>query len=78
MMKQYYSLYLPWVGEYGRTFAIDKFLVGSVIGALALYSAPFLSRKLARLRGDRMLPYQGMMISLALLVVASGVLELTL
>ncbi len=78
MMKQYYSLYVPWVGAYGRTFAIDKFLVGAIVGAVLLYAAPALSRKLTRLRGDRMVPYQGMLISLALLVVASGALELAL
>jgi len=78
MMQQYYSLYLPWVGDYGYTFAIDKFLVGAIVGAVALYSAPFLSRKLARLRGDKMVPYQGMLISLATLLFASGLLEVAL
>ena len=78
MMRQYYSLYVPWFGDYGYTFAIDKFLVGAIIGAVALYSAPFLSRKLTRLRGEKMVPYQGMLISLATLLVASGLLEVAL
>ena len=78
MMQQYYSLYVPWVGAYGYTFAIDKFLVGAIIGAAVLYSAPLLSRRLTRLRGDKMMPYQGMLISLATLIVASGLLEVAL
>ena len=53
-------------------------LVGAIIGAVALYSAPFLSRKLTRLRGEKMVPYQGMLISLATLLVASGLLEVAL
>lgn len=78
MMRQYYSLYVPWVGDYGYTFAIDKFLVGAIVGAVVLYSAPYLSRKLTRLRGDRMVPYQGMLISLGTLLVVSGLLEVAL
>jgi hypothetical protein len=78
LMEQYSSLYVSWMGEYGRTFLIDKFLVGAVIGAAVLYSAPFLSRKLAQARGNKMIPFQGMLISLITLLLASAVLELSL
>jgi hypothetical protein len=66
------------MGEYGRTFLIDKFLVGAVIGAAVLYSAPLLSKKLAQARGNKMIPFQGMLISLITLLLASAVLELSL
>jgi len=78
MMDQYASLYFPWIGEYGRTFLVDKFLVGSLVGAALLWAAPFLSLRVARLRANRMIPYQGVMITLVLLVGASGVLEVSL
>jgi len=78
LMDQYASVYIAWMGEYGRTFVLDKFLVGSLIGAVALYVAPQLSRQVARLRGDRMVPFQGIMITLALLTGLSGVLEVSM
>jgi hypothetical protein len=77
-MQQYSSLYVSWMGEYGRTFLVDNFLLGSVVGAAILYAAPHVSRKLARLRGNRMIPYQGMLMSLAMLLVAAGTLEYAL
>ncbi len=78
LMDQYGSLYLPWMGEYGRTFLIDKFLAGSIIGALLLWASPWVSRRLALARGGRMIPFQGMAITLVLLVAASALLEVTL
>ncbi len=78
LMDQYGALYLPWIGEYGRTFLIDKFLTGAVVGALLLWAAPWLSRRVALARGGRMVPFQGIAITLVILLVASAVLEVSL
>jgi hypothetical protein len=78
LMGQYSPLYVPWMGDYGRTFLIDNFLVGAVVGAAVLYVAPFLSKRLGRIRGNKMFPFQGMIITLVTLLLASATLELSL
>lgn len=78
LMEEYSSLYVPWMGDYGRTFLIDKFLVGAVVGAAVLYAAPFLSKWLGRVRGNKMFPFQGMLITLVTLLLTSAALEMSL
>ncbi len=70
------SVYLPFWGEYGKTFVINLFVVGAVVGGLLILSSPYLSRKLALARGGEMYPFQGMVITLVLLVSAAAVIGL--
>jgi hypothetical protein len=70
------SLYLSFWGEYGKTFVINLFLVGAILGGVLILLSPYLSRKLALARGGEIYPFQGMTITLALLVSAAAVIEL--
>jgi hypothetical protein len=70
------SVYLPFWGEYGKTLVINLFVVGAVVGGLLILSSPYLSRKLALARGGEMYPFQGMVITLLLLVSAAAVIGL--
>lgn len=67
------SLYLPFWGEYGRTIVINLFLVGAIVGGVLILCSPYLSRKLALARGGKMYPFQGMAITLLLLISAAAV-----
>lgn len=74
LLSDYTSIYINWSGAYGslfnRTYPINLFLVGGVIGGALIYCAPPLSRALTDRRG-KTLPYQGMIITFALLIAAS-------
>lgn len=70
------SLYLPFWGEYGKTFVINLFVAGAVVGGALILLSPYLSRKLALARGGEMYPFQGMVITLVLLVSAAAVIGL--
>lgn len=81
LLADYTSIYLNWGGEYGsllnRTYPINLFLVGGVVGGILIYLAPLISRFITRRRGKTM-PYQGVITTLVLLVVISLVTQLVL
>jgi hypothetical protein len=74
------STYISLAGDYGsflnRTYVYDRFLVGTIIGALLLLVAPKLSTWMTSVRKGKMLPFQGMTISLVLLLAAAVAIEL--
>jgi hypothetical protein len=76
LVVDYAPLYLPFWGEYGRTFAISLYLAGLPFGMAAVYLAPALSRLIARARGGKIMPYQGMAITFILLVIISILIQM--
>lgn len=76
VLADYTSVYLPFWGEYGKTILINLFLIGGIVGGVLMLLSPYLSRKLALARGGEMYPFQGMVITLLLLVSAAVVVEL--
>ena len=53
-------------------------LVGAIVGGVLILFSPYLSRKLALARGGQIYPFQGMVITLLLLVSAATVLGVTM
>lgn len=77
LLAEYTSVYLGWSGPYGAWYPINLFLVGGAIGALLVYSAPWLSRQLTGRRG-KSFPFQTMIITLVLIFAASLVTQFVL
>ena len=73
------AFYLDIAGEYGsllnRTYVINLFLVGSLIGAFIVCISPWISKKLTHLRNDKMLPFQGITLTFTLLLLISLFLQ---
>lgn len=78
MDSGYFSLYIGWLGEYGTTFALNRFLVGSVVGAVLMFLAPLASRALTRVRAGRRFSYQGIVIAFSLLVIGALIFQFIL
>ena len=78
-IKDYGPLYISLGGEYGtpwhNTYTIDLFLFGTIVGAILVFVAPLISRLLTKLR-NRQMPYQGVTITLFLLVIASVIAQI--
>ncbi len=74
----YTSKYISISGDYGsilnRTYLIDLYLIGLVVGSLIVYVSPKLSAVLTKKRG-KSVKFQGMIINFALLLVAAVVLQ---
>ncbi len=74
LLSDYTSIYINWAGSYGsllnRTYPVNLFLIGGVIGGALIYLAPPLSRAITERRG-KTTPYQGIIITFALLILTS-------
>lgn len=69
LLSDYRGLYIPWIGEYGLTYAVNMFLVSSILGGVIIFIAPKLSRIVSNIRKGKMIPYQGIIISITTLTV---------
>jgi hypothetical protein len=79
IVKSIYPVYISLAGSYGsllnRTYIINLFLIGSLLGALIVSIAPWLSNRITTYRHGRILPYQGILLTLMLLLIVSVVIE---
>ena len=77
-----YPLSICMMGEYGSllntTYVVDLFLAGGVIGGGIVLTTPWLSRKITTLRNGKMVPYQGVALTLVLLIVLGTILGLVI
>ncbi|MFA4831195.1 MAG: hypothetical protein WC862_05275 [Patescibacteria group bacterium] len=75
LIREYRSINLYLFGSYGsllnRTYMFNLFIVGVIIGAIIMYLAPFVSAFIAQKRGGKMIPYQGIGLTFALLILVS-------
>lgn len=78
LIQDYGPLYLALGGEYGtlfhNTYTVNLFLFGAVLGGLIVAIAPLTSRQITKMRGAQM-PFQGMGLTLGLLVITSVVIQ---
>ncbi len=77
-----HPVYLHIMGNYGtllnRTYVLNLFFVGSLIGGLVVALSPKISRKIIILRGGKIIPYQGVIITLSLLTIISIIFQLVM
>lgn len=69
-----------WItGGYGsllnRTYLINSFFLGSLLGGILVPSTPLLSKKITRLRKGKILPFQGTILTLLLLIVLGVIIQ---
>ncbi|MBU0981661.1 hypothetical protein KKC94_03120 [Patescibacteria group bacterium] len=77
--ETHFSIFLT--GNYGsilnRTYLINLFLIGSLIGGLIMYLSPFFSKQLSKIKAKK-IPFQGMIISFLTLLIFSVFFEILL
>ncbi|MBI2657214.1 hypothetical protein HYX08_00800 [Candidatus Woesearchaeota archaeon] len=81
-LKDAHPLLMNLAGDYGsllnRTYMVDYFIAGSIIGSFIVVTAPFLSEKITSVRKGRHIPYQGMALTFLLLIITGIMLQLML
>ena len=74
IMKGIYPLFISIAGAYGslinRTYLINAFLMGSIIGGFIVSITPWLSKKITDACKGKTLPYQGITLTFGLLAIA--------
>ena len=77
-----FPFYLSWFGNYGsifnKTYILNLSLFGSIFGGLIVFSTPFISKKITKLRKNKTIPFQGTILTLLLLLIMGGILQLIL
>ncbi len=68
-------LYLSSIGEYGSTYVVNYSLVSSLFGGLIVFVSPLLSKKMTNLRKGKIVPYQGVVLTLTLLLITGGLIQ---
>jgi len=68
--------YLSFAGEYGTTYAINYSLVSGLFGGLIVLSSPQLSKKITDFRNGKIIPYQGIILTLSTLLITGGLIQI--
>lgn len=76
----YVSRYVSLGGDYGsllnRTYLIDLFIIGTLLGSLIVYFAPKVSLALTNKRNGKSIRFQGLLINFGLLILGSVILQI--
>ncbi len=80
LLKSNYPLFISLFGDYGtwlnKTYLLNLFVVGSLLGGLIVIIGPWLSRKLTAIRSGKMIPYQGVLLTFSLLLLVGVLVQL--
>ncbi len=68
-------LYIPFLGEYGTTYAFNYSLASSFLGGIITLISPSLNKKIKEKRGGKGIPYQGIIITFSLLLIIGIILQ---
>jgi hypothetical protein len=69
-----------WFGGYGtlfnRTYLLNNFFLGSLLGGVVVCITPWMSSKISSLRKGKIVPFQGVILTLGLLIVLGTLIQL--
>ncbi len=81
LLPTYSSMYISWSGEYGsilnRTYAVNSFFLGSMLGSILFLFAPRISKSISEIRKSQF-SYQGIIITFILLFIVAFTIEIFL
>ncbi len=79
LIQDYGPLYVSFGGAYGtllhNTYTINLFLAGIPLGVCIVWIAPHISKWFTKVRKGEILPFQGLTITLLLLIVLSVIIQ---
>ena len=77
IINSYFPLYLWFIGNYGKTFAVNSSLIGTFFGGLLVFISLMLSEKITKWRG-KSIKYQTFIITLLLLLIIGTIVQFTI
>ena len=77
MINAYFPLFLWFIGDYGKTYAVNASLIGSFFGGLLVFISPKLSKKITKWRGKH-INYQTIIITFLLLIITGTIVQFTI
>ncbi len=80
LIPSIYPFYISLMGDYGsilnRTYIVNLFIIGTIIGGLIVSVAPTISKKITAVRQGKTLPYQGVVITFLILITIGGIIQI--
>ena len=71
-------LYLPFIGEYGKTYAVNYSLASSFLGGTITFISPSLNKKIKEKRSGKSIIFQGVLLTFSLLAIAALIIQFTI
>ncbi len=68
-------LYISFIGEYGKTYAINYSLASSFLGGTITFVSPSLNKKIKEKRNGKGIVFQGILLTFSLLAVAALIIQ---
>ncbi len=82
LLERIYPLYISWAGDYGsllnRTYVLNLSWFTSALGGFIVGMAPGLSRKVSAWRDGKLIPFQGVLLTISLLLIVGVLLQLVM
>jgi len=75
LVRDYGPFYVSFIGEYGTTYTINLYVFGVILGSIIMLFSPLVSKLITKLRNKHM-PFQGVTITITLLVLVSVIVQL--
>ena len=69
-------LYLPFIGQYGTTYAFNYSLASSLLGAAITFVSHPLNKKIREKRNGKGIPFQGIILTFSLLIITAIIIQL--
>ena len=76
IVKAIGPLYLPFIGNYGTTYAVDYSLGSSLLGGIITFASPKINKEIKEKRNGKGIPFQGILLTFLLLGIAAGAIQL--
>ena len=78
LFKALGPLYFSFIGDYGTTYVFNYSLAGSFFGGLIVLSTPSISKAITKKRNYKTFPFQGTLLTLALLIIVGILIQISL
>lgn len=76
IVKAVGPLHLSFIGTYGKTYVLNYSLVSSLLGGGLTFISPSLSKKITKFRKGKMLPFQGIILTLGLIIITGAIIQI--
>lgn len=75
IVKAIGPLYLSFIGDYGRTYAVNYSLYSGLLGGLIIFLSPKINEKIKKKRNGRGIPFQGILLTFLFLGIVATIIQ---
>jgi len=77
IVKAIGPLYLPFIGDFGTTYAVNYSLGSGLFGGIITFASPKINKKIKEKINEKGIPFQGILITFFLLGITAVIIQFT-